>query len=429
MRGIGSILGTSLLVVCNAAALAGEPATRGAATEPSDGEVRFYMNVRINDQPVRLIFDTGSEDLFLFRPCADRLKLKVTDPSPDFRPAPGQVAIGKTEKCQLSIGNEKGTRQFGVADLPENMRGAASGIDGVFGWCGVRGNILRLTADEGRVVDLAELPKDIGQWTKYDLLKDSPVLAFRVPAGDGANMGIMIDTGNSGGVGLSAEHWRKWRRDNADRSATMVGMWIPAAGLAAYEVCWAEKFLLGSLSVANVPVTECPIVGRGPLKDCQASLGLFALTRLDVIVDWNHGCLYVRPMHQPQWYYPYNRLGAVFLPGGSKGSDLAAHVVDRSPAYEAGIRNGDVLLKIDGLDVTKSGTDPSVPPQKRFWSRPAGTKLRLTLKRDGKPLEITVVLKEIFNQVQPPHPSSRPAESSPIFLKPGPATPPLGSRP
>ena len=73
-----------------------------------------------------------------------------------------------------------------------------------------------------------------------------------------------------------------------------------------------------------------------------------------------------------------------------------AHVAEKSPAQKAGIRNGDILLKIGGLDVTKWRTDPKVLPLRRFWIRPAGTKLELSLTRDDKPLKATVELKDIF---------------------------------
>ncbi len=63
-----------------------------------------------------------------------------------------------------------------------------------------------------------------------------------------------------------------------------------------------------------------------------------------------------------------------------------ADVADESPAYEAGIRNDDVLLKIGELDATKWRTDPKVLPLSRFWNSPAGTKLELTLKRGDREL-------------------------------------------
>ena len=110
----------------------------------------------------------------------------------------------------------------------------------------------------------------------------------------------------------------------------------------------------------------------------------------------------------------------MFVPGGSKGADLVAHVADGSPAQKVGIRSGDLLLKIDELDVTKWRTDPAVLPLNRFWSRPAGTKRRLTLQRDGQQFDVTVELQDILFPDGEKSPSSSKASSLPA----GPSTRP-----
>ena len=84
-------------------------------------------------------------------------------------------------------------------------------------------------------------------------------------------------------------------------------------------------------------------------------------------MDGKTGVAYVQPHPGPRAPYQHNRLGAIFAPGDAS-DDLVAFVLDGSPAYEAGIRNGDVLLKIGDLDATKWQTDPAVLPLSRFWN-------------------------------------------------------------
>jgi TPR repeat protein len=74
---------------------------------------------------------------------------------------------------------------------------------------------------------------------------------------------------------------------------------------------------------------------------------------------------------------------------------LVAHVAPASPAYLAGIRDHDVLLKIDDLDITKWRTEPQLL-RPRYWERPEGTTYRLTLKRGEREYQTTVVLKRIL---------------------------------
>src|SRR5208283_2607688 len=110
----------------------------------------------------------------------------------------------------------------------------------------------------------------------------------------------------------------------------------------------------GALLLTDVPVGEAnPAQFTLGAAGYQASLGLAALKRLDMVVDGGHGVAYLRLRRADAPPYEHNRLGAVFVPPEVHQNDLVAHVVPHGPAYEAGIRDGDVLLKIDKLDVTE----------------------------------------------------------------------------
>jgi C-terminal processing protease CtpA/Prc len=65
-------------------------------------------------------------------------------------------------------------------------------------------------------------------------------------------------------------------------------------------------------------------------------------------------------------------------------------VVKGGPAFEAGVRDGDVLLRVDEIAVTGW----SDKWRSRFCM-PSGTKLRLTLNRDGSEFETTATLRDI----------------------------------
>ena len=130
--------------------------------------------------------------------------------------------------------------------------------------------------------------------------------------------------------------------------------------------------------------------------DYSATLGLTALKRLEVILDCKRGIAYLQPRRGPPLPYQHNRIGAVFTPASLEGGDLIGRVAEGSPAARAGIRNGDVLLKIDELDVTKWHSDPAVLPLSRFWERPAGTKLLVTLRRGEETLKNEVILENIL---------------------------------
>ena len=95
----------------------------------------------------------------------------------------------------------------------------------------------------------------------------------------------------------------------------------------------------------GMPISQDKTLGKGILQDYDAKMGLFALMHFDVIIDWKNGSLYLRPnRHIPQ-RSRYNRIGAVFVPVDGDANNLVGHVANLGPAYEAGIRDGDILLK------------------------------------------------------------------------------------
>jgi len=163
------------------------------------------------------------------------------------------------------------------------------------------------------------------------------------------------------------------------------------------EEAWANKLGLGALVLNGVPVTEAiPLASIAPRF--RASLGLVALKRLDVVIDGKGGVAYLRPKHTAPPAYDHNRLGAVFVPDDPGSDGLTARVADGSPAQEAGIRSGDLLLKIGEVNVTNWRNDPTVLPLSRFWERPAGTTLELTLSREGKTFKAAPTLRDILSQ-------------------------------
>ena len=194
----------------------------------------------------------------------------------------------------------------------------------------------------------------------------------------------------------------------------IIATYTPGIGLHVSEEFWADRLAIGRFSLTNVPVIQAAPVKMRMSTNYEATLGLFALTRLDIVIDGKNDSIYTRPNPRPTSRYQYSRLGAAFVPANVESDHLLAHVATGSPAQEAGIRNGDALLKIGDLDVTKWRTSPGVLPLIRFFSQPAGTELELILMRNGKPIEAKVELKEIFlksrvdQSASAKRPSSRP---------------------
>lgn len=357
-------------------------------------EVRITQNARINGQPVKLGFDTGSERTCLFMPAARRLGLKVTFPNPAGKAPPGQVVGGSSEECEFSLPGITMTTKLWVYDPPQ---GISMDVDGVLAWHTVSDHIFRISLEANSVTILPALPEDLASWTKW-AIGAHKVLTIEVSEPNAERGLVLIDTGSLSGVQLNSQRWRQWREGHRDLPATPTAFFSPGSGLLIREECWADKLDIGTFSIADVPVMQGRPDGESLIPTgCEATLGSFGLSRFEIILDGAAGNLYMRRVSTPPRPYSHNRLGAVFTPGKDLAAEeLVGYVVEGSPAYLAGIRSGDVLLSIDELDVTKWRTDPRVLPLSRFWERPAGTRLHLTLMRQARRFDCAVELRDIL---------------------------------
>lgn len=361
-------------------------------TAPADD--RLWIEARINGQKARLIFDTGADRVVLFSKAAERLDLSVNNPPDVSVPDKGRVAIGFTSPCDLTLFQTTYRTSVAVLGMPPYLPMRA---DGVIGWGPLQDNVLCISGADLTATLVPDVPEGSKPWLSLPIRSNTGFLFLKTPAPDCSNAVVLVDTGFSGGVALAPSRWRKWKAAHGNQSFTLDSYFMPGAGLVVKEEMWASKLEFGPLVLTDIPVTEAnaaQVALGGP--GFQGSFGLAALKRLELVVDGPGKRAYVWPRKGATRAFQQNRLGAVFVPTQADADPLLAHVAPHSPAFEAGIRDGDVLLKIDQLDVTQWRTKPGILPLARFWEQPAGTRLRLTLERNGDLYCTTVFLREIL---------------------------------
>jgi Aspartyl protease len=360
-----------------------------ATVYPDD---KLRLAVKVNNYPVELEFDTGADHTALYRSVAERLGLKITELNADKALPAGHIAVEETEECVLDAGAGPQRFRFGVVDDPPHVK---PGFDGYLSWNAVSNLVLQLDMRRAVCKFLLEPPSGRKLCSKWKLSRNSRLLVFECSNGrETARIGI--DTGSSSGVWLSSERWQRWRAKRAMQPATLEALWFPSDGLVVGEVLRAKKIVIGGIALQDVPVSKASPSAEIGFENCDAIFGLYVFKQRNLIVDGKSGWVDMCPIKHSSDGYAYNLLGAVFAPKDlERTDDLVAHVIKDSPSYRAGIRDGDVLVKIGLLNVTKWRTDPTILPLSRFWSQPAGTKLKLTLNRGDKEFETTVTLEEL----------------------------------
>lgn len=359
---------------------------------------RIPMDGKVNGQTVHLAFDSGcGTGLLLWHPVADQLGLKITPVPVGITAGPGESVMGITEPVDFELlGKPFGRQRFNVVETRADIHWD---VQGLVGWPAFKNETLVLKGAEGVLAVGAEMPPEAAGWLKLRLRPDVSILCVELPEGEhGAGASLLVDTGNPDAVLLSSQRWREWKKAHLHEPVTLCAYYTPSAhGLVVKEVSWAKELSLNGLVLHDVAVMEADGAASTPGgPDYAATLGLKALQRLDLVIDGKAGLAYMHSRTEPPEPYEYNRLGAVFVPQSEHSDDLVAYVATGSPAADAGIRDGDILLKINQLDATKWRTQPGILPLSQFWEQPAGTKLVLTLKRGDATTTTTVALKNIL---------------------------------
>jgi len=263
--------------------------------------------------------------------------------------------------------------------------------DGILGWPAFKKAIFYIDAGRSNVVLLAEVPEKAKTWNKFKLVPDTRIVILEVPE-NGRTNHVVLDTGDAGGLSLAPEGWLKWKSKHPAPRLTIGEAYLPAAGPYLSEKSWAQKIAVGPLILKEVPVNEAHPV-QVYSSTSVASIGLRAMRQLQIVIDGKEGVAYVHAWDRKPEPYEHNRLGAVFIPSDPDNEDdFVAHVASGSPAQEAGIQNGDVLLKINDLDLTK---DPKVIVNK-YWNGPKDSEFRLLLHRGRQTNEVVVKLENIL---------------------------------
>lgn len=362
---------------------------------------RIFVDSYINGKPVKLALDTGAEVPILLRHAADRLKLSITEPPSDFKVEKGETKVGWTEKCRFQIteGADESFFPFAVADMPDGLNFSC---DGVLGWCLFKNMIIEFNLSLHRIKSHKTLSIKRSEWECMDIRKDLNVLVVKTSSKDTSQDSIFIDTGDHTGLTVRKELWQQLFKDKAEQNTTISATYSPGFGLVVEKEKWVREINFGGLPLRQIPIRLGVILESDNVftkEGIDGVLGMWAMSCYTWIVDGPAGKIYFRKndLTRTPEKYDYNRLAAVFVPEDIRTTNsLIVHVLKDGPAYRAGIRDGDELLSVGGLDTTKWRTDPNVMPLSQFWSKPAGSKIDLVLMRDSKKMEISVTLEEIF---------------------------------
>ncbi|RCS49365.1 PDZ domain-containing protein [Bremerella cremea] len=363
-----------LVLVTNPRNLSAQP---NQASLPYFHGDRIFVEGAVNGKQIRMLLDTGATHSALFLPAAKQLGVLGDKPM-----LAGTPPLPWTEEFQIAMFGEQAKMRMPVLDFSPQEP-----IAGVFSWTNLGASLLLIDGYQRVVAPLTTIPQN-DRWQKWKMQEGSGQLFFEVTQNQKPLGRVFLDTGAVFGLRVQPALWKKWREKNPDAGLTLETFRYGLGKTTVHEMAWAKEFHLGDLvfyDVAVSPFSEEEVKIGG--DDFVAAIGIQALRNMRVLVDRETNSVYtesIAPAHIQ------NRLGAVFVADEDQQGKLIAHVLKGTPADAAGIKKGDILIAVEGLDSLDEGA-----VNHQFF-QPAGTRLKLKLQQAGEVKEVEVELKDLL---------------------------------
>jgi lipoprotein NlpI len=259
-------------------------------------QVRYYgarvvaAGAQVNGQTARFILDTGSDTLRITQEAADHLGVKS-------QPLRSGATFSLTDPVYLTLDGATFMVPLGVEEHGDKTEA------GYISWPAIRDNILVFNSVKHEISAVAELPPETAGWTKLKV-RHADILEIELPLIDGKTGTVVVDTGSSNGLSLPAAQWKEWRA--AHPQATIIDRHFigPQIGTGTTEEAWADKVQFGSLTFSDVPVREAPPLEAKGINNFVGLIGLYTLTRMDLVLDAKNDTAYIHPHDPPGPPYP-----------------------------------------------------------------------------------------------------------------------------
>ena len=372
--------------------------TGGQSTVPMEYDGFIVVEARLNGQgPYAFILDTGGR-AEVTPEVAQRLGLQLTGAGSAGGAGTGTLRFQFAKLDRLDIGGVS-LRDQAVAVVPLGYdtieRGGRAPFAGILGLelferfavtLDYRGHTatFRPSKTFRRPAGAFRLP------VTFD--DDMPLVPGRIDGRDGL---IAIDTGLPEPLVVQPV----WAERNGLNTRLRAGLPLIASGASGGSFAlFANRANLtfGPTALQQIVTYYAEGAGGSLASRSQAGmLGNDVLANFRVTFDYQRGEVWFEP--QPG-YAPkaYDRAG-LSVAKDSAETFVVEFAVDGSPAAEAGIKAGDEILAVDGAPANAlSGWDFG-----RAVRRPPGTRMVLSLRREGQVRSVEVVLRELLPVSRP----------------------------
>jgi hypothetical protein len=333
-------------------------------------------------KPGRFVFDTGAGVTML--DAGTFPDLKATDEAADVSAISGHMNLRYYWPPALKVGPFALNRCGPVVciDLSDARALTGEPIIGILGVSAFDACVAQIDVDAGK---LRLLPSDFREHPEWgtplplrldDTLR-TPVVRLNVEGHEGE---YNIDTGNQESLSLTADVFDAIARAKALKVVSLP--YWDATGQHAEECARSPH-----LDIAGMRHRELVIDRASGSTGSTGILGLGFLERYVVTIDLPGHRLYLKPGRQFDRQENRNMSG---LRIARKDGSLVVHtVLPSSPGGEAGVREGDVVVELDGKPVESLSVRTFV----QLFESAEGREVSLTLQRGDRRLSVNFRLR------------------------------------
>lgn len=263
---------------------------------------------KINEHPARFILDTGAKFTIITSEEAKFVNLQRMVTMPGAVTSKGHMEFSLSEPARFTLGDNDFTAPLVIGEMPDNV--VSEKTAGVVGWPEIIHNILVFDGPNRKITVVKTLPPEVAGWLKLRI-RNTGQLTLETPLSNGKSGVLLVDTGSYFGIGLPAEQWKNWHAAHANTPTASLAYYTPGVGRVVTTEAWADAVSLGALQLTDVPVHEANAAeAQVSATNYAGTLGLYALTRMKMVLDAGHSTAYIQPQPAPGPYYSaFNRPG------------------------------------------------------------------------------------------------------------------------
>lgn len=356
----------------------------------------IYVDLFVDGKgPVPVIFDTGGMNV-LTPQAAKAFGLKFEGTLQGRGVGEASEDMGLSQVKEMRVGDVTLRDQsFVVLPLKDMDRVEGLELGGIVGFEMLKRLVARIDYAGHRLTLLrpeAFRPPAGATAVPFTFDGHNPQVEGRI---DGIPGRFTIDTGSRTSLDLhrpfAEKHGLKERY--APRFEAVTGWGV--GGSVKSAVTRAGVLELGGVRIESPVIHLALAAQRGSFNDAHlaGNVGGGVLRRFTVTFDYAGQVMYLEPNADRDHREAFDRAGMwINLASDPEGGYEVEDVVPGSPAAEAGLKVGDVILALDGK---AAGDLPLSEARKRLREPAPGTPVRLSVKSGAATQEVTVVLRDL----------------------------------